>query len=43
MCSDCSQCFSEEEKKKLKDKGWDAKQIEYAEHSIVEDKIKELI
>ncbi len=43
MCSSCSKCFSEEEKKKLSDKGWSEDQINYAENSIIEDKIKELI
>ena len=36
-------CFSDGEKGKLKDKGWDEKQISFAEDSIIEDKIKELI
>ena len=43
MCSDCSKCFSEEEKTKLKEKGWDEHQISFVEDSCVEDKIKELI
>ena len=36
-------CISEEEKTKLKDKEWKEKQIEFAEDSVIEDKIKELI
>lgn len=36
-------CFSDEEKTKLKEKGWTEEQIAYAEDSVVEDKIKELI
>ncbi len=36
-------CFSEEEKTKLKDKEWTEKQIDFAEDSVIEDKIKELI
>ena len=43
MCSDCSQCFSEKEIKKLKNFGWDKKEIDFVENSIVENKIKELI
>ena len=43
MCSDCSRCFSEYEKTKLKDKGWKEEQINFVEDSLVEDKIKELI
>lgn len=43
MCSSCSKCFSEEERTKLKEKGWTAEQIDFVEDSIVEDKIKELI
>ena len=43
MCKECNQCFSEEEKTKMKDKGWTEKQINFAESSIIEDKIKELI
>lgn len=38
-----SGCFSEDEKLKLNRRGWDPEQIEYAENSIIEDKIKELI
>ena len=36
-------CFSEEEKTKLKEKGWTEEQIKYAEDSVIENKIKELI
>lgn len=43
MCNSCSQCFSEIEKTKLKDKDWTEEQISFVENSIVEDKIKELI
>ena len=43
MCESCNQCFSEEEKTKLKDKGWTEEQIDFAEGSVIEDKIKELI
>jgi len=43
MCKDCKECYSDEEKKKLKDKGWTEKQIIYTEGSVVEEKIKELI
>ena len=42
MCG-TGHCFSDEEKKKLEEKGWGKLQIDYVEHSIVEDKIKELI
>lgn len=43
MCSSCSKCFSEEEKTKLKEKGWTEEQITFAEDSVIEDKIKEMI
>ena len=43
MCSSCSQCFSDEEKTKLKEKGWTEEQVKFAEDSVIEDKIKELI
>ncbi len=43
MCSDCDQCFSEEEKKKLTGKGWSDKEIAFAENSIIENRIKKLI
>jgi hypothetical protein len=43
MCSKCSKCFSEEEKKALKSRGWTEEQVKFVEDSIVEDKIKELI
>ncbi len=43
MCSSCSQCFSDEEKEKLTEKGWTKEEIEFANNSIIEDKIKELI
>ncbi len=43
MCNDCSACFNEKEKEELKGKGWNDKQINFAEDSIIEDKIKELI
>ncbi len=43
MCKDCEQCFSKEEKTKLKSKKWTEKQIKFAENSVIEDKIKELI
>jgi len=43
MCSNCSACFEKEEKEKLTAKGWTKDQIDFAEHSIIEDKIKELI
>ncbi len=43
MCEKCSACFSDEEKTKLKKKGWNKKQIDFVEDSIVEDKIKRLI
>ena len=36
-------CYSEEEKEKLKEKGWSKEQISFTESSIVEEKIKELI
>lgn len=36
-------CFSEDEKNKLKDKGWSDGQVDFAEDSIIENKIKELI
>lgn len=36
-------CFSDEEKEKLKDKGWTEEQIKFAEDSVIEDKVKELI
>jgi len=42
-CSDCSACFSEEEKRKLKDQGWTEEQINFAEGSIIEDKVKECV
>ncbi len=38
-----SGCFSEEEKTKLKEKGWTEEQIKFAEDSVIEHKIKELI
>ncbi len=40
MCRSCKKCFSEEEKTKLKKKGWNEEQINFVENSIVEDKIK---
>jgi len=43
MCNSCGACFSEEEKTKLKEKGWTERQIDFAEDSVIEDKIKELI
>ena len=43
MCSSCDACFNEEEKKKLSDKGWTKEQIDFVEHTKVEDKIKELL
>ncbi len=43
MCNECNQCFSDEEKANLKGKGWSEEQINFAENSIIEDKIKELI
>ena len=43
MCKNCAECFSEEEKTKLKDKKWTDEQINFAENSVIEDKIKELI
>lgn len=43
MCSSCSKCFSKEGKTKLKEKGWTEYQIAFAEGSVIEDKIKELI
>ena len=43
MCKKCDACFSDEEKTKLKDKGWSEEQINFVEDSKVEDKIKELI
>ena len=43
MCDNCNECFSDEEKEKLIEKGWSEEQINYIEKSIVEDKIKELI
>ncbi|KKN07404.1 hypothetical protein LCGC14_1067300 [marine sediment metagenome] len=36
-------CFSDEEKTKLKEKGWSEEQIHFADDSVIEDKIKELI
>ncbi len=42
MCSS-GHCFSEEEKEKLREKGWDKYHIDFVEDSVVEDKIKELI
>ncbi len=36
-------CFSEEEKTKLKEKGWTEEQIKFAEDSIIENQIKKLI
>lgn len=43
MCSTCSECFSEDEKARLKNKEWTNEEINFAEHSIIEDKIKKLI
>ncbi len=43
MCKTCKKCFSKEEKTKLEGKGWNKKQINFVENSIVEDKIKKLI
>jgi len=43
MCSNGSSCFEKEEKEKLTTKGWTKEQIDFAEHSIIEYKIKELI
>ncbi len=43
MCESCNKCFSEKEKTKLKDKGWTEEQTNFAEDSVIEDKIKELI
>jgi len=43
MCNNCKNCFNDEEKEKLKSKGWTKEQIDFAEHSIIEEKIKELI
>ena len=42
MC-DPGHCFTDEEKAKLKEKGWNERQIDFVEDSKVEDKIKELI
>ena len=41
MCS--SDLFSDKEKEKLKEKGWNQEQINFVEDSIVEPKIKEII
>ncbi len=38
-----SGCFSEEEKKTLSEKGWTEEQVKFAEDSVIEDKIKEMI
>ena len=38
-----SGCFLEEEKAKLESKGWTNEEIRYAEDSIIEDKIKQLL
>lgn len=43
MCSSCSKCFTELEKKKLKRLGWKKKEIDYAEGSIVEYRIKKML
>lgn len=43
MCDSCSQCFSDEEKKQLEEKGWNKEQIDFVEGSIVKDKVKEFI
>ena len=43
MCKSCNECFSDGEKGNLKDKGWSEEQINFADGSIIEDKIKELI
>ena len=42
MCGS-GHCFTDEEKKKLEEKGWSKDQIEFTEGSIIEDNIKELI
>ena len=42
MCGD-GHCFSDEQKGKLKEKGWSEEQINFSEGSIIEDKIKKLI
>lgn len=36
-------CFSVEEKGKLKSKGWSEEQVAYAEGSVIEGVIKDLI
>lgn len=36
-------CFSDEEKTKLKKLEWTDEQIKFAEDSVIEDKVKELI
>ena len=43
MCNSCDQCFDEEQKTKLKNKGWSDEEINFAEGSIIEDKIKGMI
>ena len=43
MCDTCNQCFSEEERENLQLKGWTVGQISFAEGSVIENKIKELI
>ena len=36
-------CFSNEEKAKLKEKGWNEEQINFADNSIIEDNIKKML
>jgi len=43
MCTSCNKCFNDAEKAKLKTKGWNDEEINFAEDSIIENKIKELI
>ena len=43
MCKECSDCFNDEEKAKLKEKGWNDEEISFADDSIIENKIRELI
>jgi len=38
-----AECFSDDEKVKLKGMGWSDEQVVFAEDSVVEERIKEMI
>lgn len=43
MCKSCDKCFTKKEKQMLRAMKWSEKQIDYAENSVIEEKIKELL